>query len=115
DAAMGTAAWSAAYRKFRADVGLADHPAPARHAAANLVARVGEAAGLTLYPDPSGQGVMDALVEALPEAINAAPALLPWLELVRHRETFDSADLAAVLGRLGAFRAAVPAPGDLRR
>lgn len=107
DTALGTKAASRAYSKLRDGLSRARHPGAARHAAARLIAKVGDGSNLILDPDLDSYYVMDTLVARLPQAINAAPALLTRLELLKFRGPRGNADLVALAAGLGAFQALV--------
>lgn len=112
DGTMNTGAFSAAYRELRGELASGTHPAAARHAAATLVARVGDGSNLILDPDLDSYYVMDSLVLKLPGAINAAPVLLTQLTAARFTPTLSNDDLVQLVANLGAFRATVAAASD---
>ena len=107
DAAMNSAAVSRAYRQLRSELASGGHPAVARHAAARLVTKVGDGSNLILDPDLDSYYVMDTLVLKLPQAINAAPALLGELAAAKVALDLGNDDLVALVANLGAFRAIV--------
>src|SRR5690606_22702779 len=107
DGAMNTAAFSQAYAELRAELVGGGHPAAARHAAATLVARIGDGSNLILDPDLDSYYVMDMLLLKVPAAINSAPALLTQLTAARFTPELSNAELVAIVAGLGAFRANV--------
>jgi methyl-accepting chemotaxis protein len=73
DAAFNTLALSAAYRELRGELGSGRHPAAARHAAARLIARIGEASGLRTAQ------LERVFAAVLPETVNLAPLAVTQL------------------------------------
>jgi methyl-accepting chemotaxis protein len=112
DGTMNTAAFAQAYRELRDEAAKGTHPAPARHAAATLVVKIGDGSNLILDPDLDSYYVMDTLVLKVPAAINAAPALLAQLTAAKVNPALGNAELVALVADLGAFRAAVSAAED---
>ncbi|MDP1732525.1 MAG: methyl-accepting chemotaxis protein [Devosia sp.] len=112
DAAMNTTVYSRAYAELRAKLGDGRHPAAARHAAATLIARIGDGSNLILDPDLDSYYVMDLLVLKLPAAINSAPTLATQLTAARFTPELTNPELVALVANLGAFRATVAAAAD---
>jgi methyl-accepting chemotaxis protein len=101
DGAFATAALSAAYRDLRDEVGAGRHPAAARHAAARLVARIGEAAGLR------AADFERVLTAALPEAVNLAPFIGTQVTAAKHAPSLPAGAAAAVARDAETFRSLI--------
>ena len=101
DNRLGTGAISAAYVDLKADVANGAFPAAARHAAATLIARIHEAAGVS--SDGDGNAVLSVEV---PQAANAAPLSPALLDASRYAPTVVPAAIDRLIQVLGEFRAA---------
>ncbi len=106
DGRLGTGAISAAYAELKADVANGAFPAAARHAAATLIGRIHEAAGVTT--DTDGNAVLSA---GVPQAANAAPLAPALLDASRYAPTVVPAAIDRLTQVLAEFRAATPSDG----
>jgi methyl-accepting chemotaxis protein len=102
DGKLGTGAISEAYANLKADVANGAFPAAARQAAATLIARIHEAAGVTT--DTDGNARLSAEV---PQAANAAPLSPALLDASRYAPVVVPAAVSRLTEVLAEFRAAI--------
>ncbi|MGN6487133.1 MAG: methyl-accepting chemotaxis protein [Devosia sp.] len=107
DEKLGTTALSRAYTELRGELAGGAFPAAARQAAATLIARIHEAAGVTLDADGNA-----GLAVAVPQAANAAPLSPALLEASRYAPTVLPAAVERLAAVLAEFRAATATAGD---
>ena len=101
DASLGTTAISAAYSELKAEVAEGAFPAAARQAAATLIARIHEAAGVAADTDGNA-----GLATEVPQAANAAPLSPALLDASRYAPVVVPAAVNRLTEVLAEFRAA---------
>jgi methyl-accepting chemotaxis protein len=106
DGRLGTIAVSEAYRELKADVANGAFPAAARQAAAMLIARIHEAAGVNADTDGNA-----GLTAEVPQAANAAPLSPALLDASRYAPVVVPAAVDRLTEVLGEFRAAIATDG----
>jgi len=106
DGKLGTTAISEAYTELKADLANGAFPAAARQAAATLIARIHEAAGV--IADTDGNAGLSAEV---PQAANAAPLSPALLDASRYAPTVLPAAVDRLTQVLAEFRTATAIDG----
>ena len=106
DGKLGTSAISAAYGELKAEVANGAFPAAVRQAAATLIARIHEAAGVLADTDQNA-----GLSAAVPQAANAAPLSPALLDASRYAPVVVPAAVGRLTEVLAEFRAATATEG----
>jgi methyl-accepting chemotaxis protein len=106
DGKLGTSAISAAYTELKADVAAGAFPAAAREAAATLIARIHEAAGVKADTDGNA-----TVTTEVPQAANAAPLSPALLDASRYAPVVVPAAVDRLTTVLAEFRAATATSG----
>jgi len=106
DGKLGTGVISQAYAELKADVANGAFPAAARHAAATLIARIHEAAGVTADADGNARLTAEVL-----QAANAAPLSPALLDASRYAPVVVPAAVNRLSEVLSEFRAAIATDG----
>jgi methyl-accepting chemotaxis protein len=106
DGKLGTGAISQAYTDLKAELANGAFPAAARQAAATLIARIHEAAGVTA--DADGNATLSTEV---PQAANAAPLSPALLDASRYAPVVVPAAVSRLTEVLAEFRAAIVTHG----